>query len=820
MKRSNIPGSTHIGTTDKDAVRTLTVDTSFIMGASEMSQRVRAYDWAKTSLGDISHWSQSTITSINIVLQSPVPMVILWGKDGVMIYNDAYADFAGARHPFLLGTKVEDGWPEVAEFNRNVVRQVLKGHTLSYDDQLLTLYRNNKAEEVWMNLNYSPIIDETGTPAAVLAVVIESTQRVLAEQRQKKAETTLHAEQARLRNMFLQAPAMIAVLRGKEHVFEMANSMYMQRIGQNRNIIGKPVDEALPELQSQGFTKLLDKVYKTGKPYVGNEVPVELDRHGNGKLVKAYANFVYSPLTNDEGDIDGIFVHAIDVTEQVLARRRVEESELQYRNLVDLSPEAIAVHSKGILTYVNQAGATMIGAQSPEDIIGRPLIQFIHPDFIPVVTQRVKQLLATGKATPLVHEKFVRLDGEVIDVEVVSIPFNYKNEQAIQVVVRDVTEQMKAEQALRESEERFRFMAESMPQKVFITDASGKVDYLNPQWIEYTGLSFEQIQTKGWAQFIHPDDIDENVRQWKHAITTGEPFQIEHRFRRHDGIYHWHLSRARTMKDSDGNIIKWLGTNTDIEDLRKQRELEKRMDLLTKQRQQLVKINAAKDEFISLASHQLRTPATAVKQYIGMILGGYFGELTDKQRDMLIQADLSNERQIRIINDLLKVAQIDSDKAALTLSRMTLVPMFEEIINSMHDTLKARKQRVHIIAQRRDLTVVMDGERMRMAYDNLLDNASKYSPENTNIEVRIFSKAGHIVVAIKDQGVGLSLRDRSKLFRKFSRLDNPLSATVGGTGLGLYWVKKVIDMHKGTITVESQPGKGSVFTVSLPNREI
>ena len=817
MQQSNTPHHRKRGT--GNAVDKQPVDGSFVVGDGEMSRRIRAFDWAKTGLGHISHWPQSMQTAVNIVLQSPVPMVMLWGEDGLMIYNDAYSDFAGARHPFLLGTKVVDGWPEVADFNRNVIKQVLKGRTLSYEDQLLTLYRNNKPEKVWMNLNYSPILDEAGNPTAVLAVVIETTQRMLAEQRQKKAEEALRAEQARLRRMFSQAPAMIAVLRGKEHVFEIANSMYMELIGQDRSIIGKPVEKALPELHGQGFTKLLDKVYATGKPYVGNEVPAKVDRNGDGKLEETYTNFVYSPLINDKGAVEGIFVHAVDVTEQVITRRRVEDSERQYRNLVDSSPDAVAVHSKGKLTYINKAGASMIGADSPDEIIGLPLLQFVHPDFIPIVTERVKQLLTTGKATPLVHEKFIRLDGEVIDVEVVSIPFNYNNEQAIQVVVRDVTERMKAEQALRESEERFRFMAESMPQKIFIANAQGKAEYLNPQWTEYTGLSFEDIRTKGWAQFIHPDDIDENIRQWKHAVATGEPFQIEHRLRRHDGVYHWHLSRARAMKDSDGNIIKWLGANTDIDDLRKRKELEKRMDLLTKQRQQLVKINAAKDEFISLASHQLRTPATAVKQYIGMILGGYFGELTDKQREMLTQADLSNERQIRIINDLLKVALIDSDKAALTMSRTKLIPMFEEIVNGMHDTLAARKQRVRIITQRRDLAAVMDSERMRMAYDNLLDNASKYSPENTTIEVRLFKRDGQIKVAIKDEGVGLSLHDRSKLFRKFSRLDNPLSATVGGTGLGLYWVKKVIDMHKGTITVDSQPGKGSVFTVSLPDRE-
>lgn len=132
-----------------------------------MGQLIREFNWTKTSLGPIETWPQSLRTAVDIVLQSPLPLVMLWGTDGVMIYNDAYSVFAGARHPFLLGSKVVEGWPEVADFNRNVMKHGLKGKTLSYKDQQLTLFRNNVPEEVWMDLNYSPLLDESGKPAGV-----------------------------------------------------------------------------------------------------------------------------------------------------------------------------------------------------------------------------------------------------------------------------------------------------------------------------------------------------------------------------------------------------------------------------------------------------------------------------------------------------------------------------------------------------------------------------------------------------------------------------------------------------------------------------
>ncbi|HSH31373.1 MAG TPA: PAS domain S-box protein [Candidatus Saccharimonadales bacterium] len=296
----------------------------FLTGGGEMGDRIRRFDWAKTSLGPLTEWPQSLRTAVNIVLQSPVPLVMLWGQDGIMLYNDAYSRFAGARHPSLLGSKVVEGWPEVADFNRNVMRQGLQGKTLSYKNQQLTLYRNNVPEEVWMDLNYSPIMDESGQPAGVLAIVVETTQRVLAEQKQQQAENILQAERNHLQALFMQAPAIIGVCKGPNHVFELANPLAMRLLGAERDLTGKPIREALPEIEGQGFFELMDNVYKTGKPFVGNEIPAKLDRRGTGQLEDVYLNFVYQPLRDYQADVTGIFIHAVEVTEQVKTRKMVE----------------------------------------------------------------------------------------------------------------------------------------------------------------------------------------------------------------------------------------------------------------------------------------------------------------------------------------------------------------------------------------------------------------------------------------------------------------------------------------------------------------
>jgi PAS domain S-box-containing protein len=158
---------------------------AFLAGGGELGALMRAFDWSSTALGPITEWPQSLKTAVGLLLRSPVPIVLLWGEDGVMIYNDPYSEFAGARHPQLLGSRVREGWPEVADFNDNVMKVGLAGGTLSYKDQELTLYRKGVPEQVWMNLDYSPVLDEAGRPAGVLAIVVETTERVRAERHQR-----------------------------------------------------------------------------------------------------------------------------------------------------------------------------------------------------------------------------------------------------------------------------------------------------------------------------------------------------------------------------------------------------------------------------------------------------------------------------------------------------------------------------------------------------------------------------------------------------------------------------------------------------------
>ncbi len=281
----------------------------FLTGGGEAAAIIAAFDWATTPLGPIEAWPMSLKSAIALILRSPVPIVTLWGEHGIMIYNDAYSAFAGGRHPELFGSRVREGWPEVADFNDNIMKVGLAGGTLAYRDFPLTLYRHGgKPEQVWLNLDYSPLLGEDGRPAGVMAIVVEITDKVRIEQE-------LEAERKSLKRMFEQAPGFIAMASGPEHRFTMVNEAYRALVG-GRDVVGKTVTEALPEVVGQGFVTLLDRVYASGEPYVGRRALVNLQYGPEGALDERYLDFIYQPIAADNGVTTGIFIQGHDVTDQ------------------------------------------------------------------------------------------------------------------------------------------------------------------------------------------------------------------------------------------------------------------------------------------------------------------------------------------------------------------------------------------------------------------------------------------------------------------------------------------------------------------------
>lgn len=268
-----------------------------------------------------------------------------------------------------------------------------------------------------------------------------------------------------------------------------------------------------------------------------------------------------------------------------------------------------------------------------------------------------------------------------------------------------------------------------------------------------------------------------------------------------------------TRRELHKALIK---TRDEIEIIKRAHELEGHVDTLTIQRNDLIRLNEIKDEFISVASHQLRTPATVSKQYIGLLQEGYAGELTPSQLKYLKTAYDSNEALLTILNDLLKTAQLDSTQLVMQKKQVSFTHLINDVIKQLSTTIVSRDQEVQFKHPDTDISAKVNEDEIKLALTNVLENASKYTSYGKKILVHLTADDTHVSVLIKDEGVGIKEKNIVKIFEKFTRVDNELSDTVNGSGLGLYMVKRIIDLHDGNIEVDSIVGNGTSFTIRLP----
>jgi two-component system sensor histidine kinase VicK len=333
-----------------------------------------------------------------------------------------------------------------------------------------------------------------------------------------------------------------------------------------------------------------------------------------------------------------------------------------------------------------------------------------------------------------------------------------------------------------------------------VTDGNGNISRINNVALEILGYELSDVVGKWYPGTIIAETEEGEVipyveRPIVKAFLSGESEVARLYYRRKDG------SRVAVSLNVSPVLLNGvpLGAIQVFRDISEELRLEH-----------------AKDEFISLASHQLRTPATGVKQYLGMVLQGFAGDITSTQREMLAKAYESNERQLRIISDLLRVAHVDAGEVVLRRTKVGMYALVRDVIKEQTDSFELRKQTIAFKKAGREIFAYIDEDAIRMVLENILDNAGKYSPEGAKVTISVAESSDKVRVRIADQGVGIAQQDKDKIFDKFSRLDNSLSVSAGGTGIGLYWAKKIVDLHRGHISHAPGKVKGTAFTITLP----
>ncbi len=364
------------------------------------------------------------------------------------------------------------------------------------------------------------------------------------------------------------------------------------------------------------------------------------------------------------------------------------------------------------------------------------------------------------------------------------------NEELITVNL-ELSEDIRGRKIKQQADETFRILADVMPQKMWTADGDGNVNYLNRQWYEFTHKTFDYLKDFAWEQIVYPEDLNNTRKIWADALRTGIEFEMEHRFRCFDGTYRWHLSRGLAQKNETGKVILWIGTNTDIHE-QKMKEQQK-------------------DEFIGIASHEMKTPLTMVKAYLQLMELA----LDDQNSTAYLYAKKANqsaERLNDLITELLDVSKIQNGKLNYNITSFN----FDEIIDQTIESIRYTSP-THAIVKTGEVhrQVVGDKERIQQVVINLLTNAIKYSPGKTEVFIDIKMLEDNVKVSVTDNGIGISPNHLSKIFERYYRVEDH-AIRFQGLGVGLYISSEIIERHNGKIWAISEKGKGSTFSFTIP----
>jgi PAS domain S-box-containing protein len=535
---------------------------AFLAEGGEMGKLIRTKDWSNTEPGNPENWPQSLRTTLSIILNSGFPMFLWWGENLIQFYNDAYRPSLGndGKHPNALGQKGEDCWQEIWPIIKPLIESVKKtGKATWSENQLIPIYRNGHLEDVYWTFSYSPVKNEDGHIEGVLVVCNETTEQINTLQKLKDSER-------HFRNLIKESPISTSLLTGPEFIIEVANEEALHLWGKDKSIIGKKLMEAMPELKGQPYIKILEDVYKTGKTYYGNENLAYLKI--DGKLKPVYVNFIYKALQNADGKIWGIISMGYEVTEQLEARRKVEESEERARLAVDSA--LLGTFDLNIQTdqIVGSKRFAEIFGFKRSDVSHDEFIKTIHPNDLHIRDEAIKH--AIEKEAISYEVRIIWPDKSIHWINVKGKIFFDDEKKPLRVLgtVIDITPQKNLLQSFKASEKKFRDTVKQAP--VGITILRG------PQYIvELANDAYLQVIDRKENEFVGKPlfeglpEVEEAVHKLlDDVLQTGNPFHgIEYpipvnRYGKQELSYFDFLYYP--LREEDGKISGIIVTVTDV----------------------------------------------------------------------------------------------------------------------------------------------------------------------------------------------------------------------------------------------------------------
>jgi PAS domain S-box-containing protein len=632
------------------------------------------------------------------------------------------------------------------------------------------------------------------------------------------------------------SPVPTGIYAGEQVTIVAANEAMLNLWGKPKTVIGMQMQEALPELKSQPFIDILKEVIRTGIDYEAKDTAVELVV--NNKLQTFYFDFVYKAVPMEDGSFH-ILNTAKDVTDRWHTTNTVDklnsdlqelnkdltianeqyaeankeltkaqnETEQQRKTLYDFimqAPSGICVLKGENLVFelINPAYQQLLPAR---DLIGKPIFEAL-PELVGQPLEAViRNIYTTGISTTF-NELLVPIavvSGGAPEDRYFNVTYQPSRTgdglvDGVLAFVNEVTEYVHSRKGVVESEQHFRHLADLVPSKISNALPTGEVTFFNKQWLDFTGMNFEELRDFGYRKVLHPDDLQSQSERLQKYGEAAIPYSRELRIKNKEGEYIWHIATATPVLDENGKVKMWVGSSTDIQHLKLEEE--------------------RKTDFVNMFSHELKTPITSIKgyvQYLLMLLQAG-DDKPDKEflNSSLARIDKLVKQLTALIEEMLDFGRIESGRHSIMRATVNL----NELVHAMVNDASFINPH-HQIRIQEDIycTVLADADKIGQVLTNFISNAVKYAPDSRKIDIRIFQKdEKYAAVSVRDFGIGIATAEHKKIFDRFYRVEGKIENKIVGFGIGLFIAAAIVEQHEGYIEIDSEKGKGATFTFYIP----
>ena len=762
----------------------------------------------------------------------------IFGDDGkpcdftYLDVNPAFERIMGLPRDQIIGRRATELVPSLKPGWAEVFGKVqLTGEPVRYDSYSEHFHRHFEA------FVFRP------SPGQVAVLVTDITERKRAEDALKESERRERERAEELAVLLEAVPLAVFIARDPDCLHLTGNRLADE-------ILRIPHGDELSLSGSADTRPHHFKALRDGRELRLDELPAQ--RAARGERVKDFDfSLVFgdgmvrhlsgygTPLLDDQGLPRGTVAVLLDITERKRAEEALREAKGQLdlrvqertaelteayqtlrrtgaytRSLIEASLDPlVTIAPDGTITDVNAATEAATG-RTRQELVGTDFsTYFTEPDHALAGYQRVFQE-GSVRDYPL---EIRHRDGHTVPVLYNAALYRDEAGQVVGIfaAARDITERKRAEEALRQSEQEFRSLAEAMPQIVWATRADGWNIYFNQQWVDYTGMTMEESHGHGWNTPFHPDDKKRAWDAWQHATKHNEPYSLECRLRRADGVYRWWLVRGSPMLGPDGEVLKWFGACTDIEDIKNAetalREAYETLEHRVAERTaELARSNEDLQQFAYVASHDLQEPLRMVTGFLKLLHDRYEPQLDGKAKEYIAFSIEGATRMSQLITDLLAYSRVGSHGNAQrpTEAGHALAGAMANLRGTIHEAGAT-------VTQDELPTVQADPMQLMQLLQNLVGNAIKFRSPDRPCQVHVSArrKGGQWVFSVRDNGIGIPAEHFDRIFVIFQRLHT--RDKYPGTGIGLAICKKIVDRHGGKIWVESKLGEGSTFYFAL-----